>query len=409
MSPSSPRPALLELAPAPGETRGVDGAVRQVTGRLPAPSSSSAVRDERCPPRPPRLRAGGLRFLSAAWSSPTPPPAGRSRRSSPGGLRSRTTSVETAEPGDIIGLVNADALRVGDTVTVGPSIEYPPVPTFAPEHFVTASASDIGRYKQFPPAVSSSSTRGRPGAALRRPATNPVLAAVGPIRFRVVGTDGQQVQRPHSLLGSTPGGPPVPIPPAPAALAGIRGVEVLQRSDGTTLALFVDQWRARDDRARPSRHCHARGAACRAADRRETGPRTTARDRGRRRLHVVEARSDGDLHAHGYRGPPGGRQRPTSSYWSPTRRGSRERRIDAQARLPGLHRGDRADLHRNVVGKVFVIAIPDRVVDADGGGARNRTGHLGGDVVDSRSQQRLDAGSAPRTRALRRTRPTGQR
>jgi peptide chain release factor 3 len=28
------------------------------------------------------------------------------------------------------------------------------------------------------------------------------------------------------------------------ALAGKRGVEVLQRSDGTHLALFVDQWRA---------------------------------------------------------------------------------------------------------------------------------------------------------------------
>ena len=60
-----------------------------------------------------------------------------------------TTSVESAEPGDIIGLVNATALRVGDTVYVGDPIEYPPVPTFAPEHFVTARAGDISRYKQF--------------------------------------------------------------------------------------------------------------------------------------------------------------------------------------------------------------------------------------------------------------------
>jgi peptide chain release factor 3 len=29
------------------------------------------------------------------------------------------------------------------------------------------------------------------------------------------------------------------------ALSGLRGVEVLQRSDGTHLALFVDQWRAK--------------------------------------------------------------------------------------------------------------------------------------------------------------------
>jgi peptide chain release factor 3 len=29
------------------------------------------------------------------------------------------------------------------------------------------------------------------------------------------------------------------------ALSGIRGVEVLERADGTRLALFVDQWRAK--------------------------------------------------------------------------------------------------------------------------------------------------------------------
>ena len=30
-----------------------------------------------------------------------------------------------------------------------------------------------------------------------------------------------------------------------SALAGMRGVEVLERSDGTRLALFVDAWRAK--------------------------------------------------------------------------------------------------------------------------------------------------------------------
>src|SRR5690606_9689969 len=47
-----------------------------------------------------------------------------------------TSSVEQASPGDIIGFVNAQALRVGDTVYDGEPIEYPPVPSFAPEHFM---------------------------------------------------------------------------------------------------------------------------------------------------------------------------------------------------------------------------------------------------------------------------------
>jgi peptide chain release factor 3 len=38
------------------------------------------------------------------------------------------------------------------------------------------------------------------------------------------------------------GGPSVSA--GASALSGLRGVEVLQRSDGTYLALFVDRWRA---------------------------------------------------------------------------------------------------------------------------------------------------------------------
>ena len=74
---------------------------------------------------------------------------------------------------------------------------------------------------------------------------NPVLAAVGPMQFEVVEDRmtnefnspirfsrlDYQVARRTDADGA-------------AALAGKRGVEVLERSDGTHLALFVDQWRA---------------------------------------------------------------------------------------------------------------------------------------------------------------------
>ena len=158
-----------------------------------------------------------------------------------------TSSVETAEPGDIVGFVNAQSLRVGDTVYVGDAIEYPPVPSFAPEHFVTASAGDIGRYKQFRRGIEQLDQEGVV-QVLRsdlRGDQNPVLAAVGPMQFEVVEDRmnnefnspvrfsrlDYQVARRTDAAGAT-------------ALAGMRGVEVLERSDGTHLALFVDQWRA---------------------------------------------------------------------------------------------------------------------------------------------------------------------
>ncbi len=42
--------------------------------------------------------------------------------------------VDTAYPGDVVGLVNAAALRVGDTLYDGRRLCFPPMPTFTPEH-----------------------------------------------------------------------------------------------------------------------------------------------------------------------------------------------------------------------------------------------------------------------------------
>ena len=130
----------------------------------------------------------------------------------------------------------------------GDPVEYPPMPSFAPEHFVTASAGDIGRYKQFRRGIEQLDQEGVV-QVLRsdlRGDQTPVLAAVGPMQFEVVEDRmanefnapikldrlDYQVARRTDAAGA-------------AALAGMRGVEVLERSDGTRLALFVDQWRAK--------------------------------------------------------------------------------------------------------------------------------------------------------------------
>jgi len=52
-------------------------------------------------------------------------------------------------PGDVIGLVNATALRPGDTLYAGVPVTYPPIPSFAPEHFGVVRCKDAGKYKQF--------------------------------------------------------------------------------------------------------------------------------------------------------------------------------------------------------------------------------------------------------------------
>src|SRR5690606_27813731 len=48
--------------------------------------------------------------------------------------RERST-LDTAWPGDVIGLANAAALRPGDTLYQDIAVQYPPIPSFSPEHF----------------------------------------------------------------------------------------------------------------------------------------------------------------------------------------------------------------------------------------------------------------------------------
>lgn len=239
---------LLDLAPEPRATPGVDGSVREVQDEFSAfvfkvqSGMNNAHRDRLAYAR---IVSGsferGMIVTHAATGRPF------ATKFAQAVFGRETTSVETAEPGDIIGFVNAQALRVGDTVYVGDAIEYPPVPSFAPEHFMAASAGDISRYKQFRKGIEQLDQEGVV-QVLRsdlRGDQSPVLAAVGPMQFEVVEDRmtnefnspirfsrlDYQVARRTDAAGAS-------------ALAGIRGVEVLQRSDGTHLALFTDRWRA---------------------------------------------------------------------------------------------------------------------------------------------------------------------
>ena len=58
-------------------------------------------------------------------------------------------TIDVAYPGDIIGLINAAGLQIGDTIYASSPVTYPGVPRFAPEVFATARPTDGGRVKQF--------------------------------------------------------------------------------------------------------------------------------------------------------------------------------------------------------------------------------------------------------------------
>jgi peptide chain release factor 3 len=156
--------------------------------------------------------------------------------------------IETAYPGDIVGLVNASALRVGDTIFDQRPVRFPPIASFAPEHFAVTTAVDKGRYKQFQRGIEQLDQEGVV-QVLRselRGDQSPVLAAVGPMQFEVVlarmETEFHAPVRMDRLGYSVAR---LTRAEDVATFNGLRDVEVLQRSNGDLLALFPDKWRVR--------------------------------------------------------------------------------------------------------------------------------------------------------------------
>jgi len=154
-------------------------------------------------------------------------------------------TIDTAYPGDVIGLVNATDLRIGDTLYEGDAVIYPKIPTFAPELFSSARARDTGRFKQFRRGMDQLEQEGVV-QVLRDPEGDPtpVLAAVGQMQFEVFA---------HRLEHEF--GAAVDLSPTPYTLArktdaetaerlkGTLGIRVLARRDGTLLALFESPYR----------------------------------------------------------------------------------------------------------------------------------------------------------------------
>jgi peptide chain release factor 3 len=154
--------------------------------------------------------------------------------------RERET-IEEAYPGDVVGLVNATDVRIGDALYVDQPVTFPAIPSFAPEIFTVARVKDTSKAKQFRKGVAQLDEEGVVQVLRERDQGEaaPVLAAVGPMQFEVA------VHRLENEFGA-----PVELSPtayrvarrtdalSAETLRSMRGVRILERSDGTILALF---------------------------------------------------------------------------------------------------------------------------------------------------------------------------
>jgi len=238
---------LVELAPRPLPRSGVDGTTRP----LDAPFSGFVFKVQTGMDPAHRDQVAFARVCSGMFergmvvtnASTGKPFATKYVHQVFGQQRS---TLDVAFPGDVVGLVNATALCVGDTLYAGkPAVRFPGLPSFAPAYFAVARPADLGRAKQFRKGVEQLGAEGvvQVLRSDRRGDASPVFAAVGPMQFEVAAHRmGAEFKSPirlehlpyHAVRR-------LADPHQRSIVDGGRRSEVLTRADGAELALFAEE------------------------------------------------------------------------------------------------------------------------------------------------------------------------
>jgi peptide chain release factor 3 len=157
------------------------------------------------------------------------------------------TLVEEAYAGDILGLWDASTLRIGDSISEGPAVEFEGIPRFSPEHFVRVVMLDPMKRKQLKKGLEQLSEEGAVQVFLdpERLERDPVLGAVGALQFEVIqhrlraeyGAEVSYVALPYQLARWVEGENINPRrfedPPATTCLFDL---------EGRPLVLFQSEW-----------------------------------------------------------------------------------------------------------------------------------------------------------------------
>ena len=153
--------------------------------------------------------------------------------------------LEEGYPGDVVGVVGAQDLRVGDTLYVEQPARFPAIPSLAPEFFMFVRNADVSRYKQFRRGLEQLDEEGVVHVLRREAAGDPVpvLAGVGRLQFDVAVNRLENEFNAAVRLEEAPWN--VARRTEPEDVPTIRqatGAEVLVRADGTHLAVFRSEF-----------------------------------------------------------------------------------------------------------------------------------------------------------------------
>ncbi|HUF96885.1 MAG TPA: peptide chain release factor 3 [Ilumatobacter sp.] len=156
------------------------------------------------------------------------------------------STVEEAFPGDVVGLVNATGLNIGDSLYDGEPVVFPKIPKFSPEVFASARPLDTGKTKQFRKGLSELDEEGVV-QVLRDPDMGdaaPILAAVGQLQFDVFANRlDVEFNSPIEILSAPYQEIRLTDEASSRRLREIGGIRIMKRTDERLVALFESRYR----------------------------------------------------------------------------------------------------------------------------------------------------------------------
>ena len=160
--------------------------------------------------------------------------------------------IERAWPGDVVGILDRGALRIGDTLASRDDIEYLGIPRFAPEHFARVVLSDPMRRKQLDAGLRQLTEEGAAQvfftSATDISGPTPIVGAVGMLQFDVLLHRLEHEYRVRCRLEPIVYRYPRWITGEAREIERLseeRGVMRLFDAKGQLLLLFENEWRLR--------------------------------------------------------------------------------------------------------------------------------------------------------------------
>jgi peptide chain release factor 3 len=96
------------------------------------------------------------------------------------------TNVETAYPGDVVGLYDTGNFKIGDSLTEGGAFFFKGIPAFSPELFRMVENQDPFRAKQFEKGLQQLTDEGVAQLFTQQPGNRKIIGTVGELQFDVI-------------------------------------------------------------------------------------------------------------------------------------------------------------------------------------------------------------------------------